>query len=115
MNLLTETLEKMNHHGLTEDDVLYVNVPLEYFSDETGKFVTENHYITFEQFKSIANVTYDSGYGSAEVNVNTIIVFKNGVMHRHEYDGAEWWEYIELPQNVPFDMTTDKVKLWYEL
>lgn len=34
MNLLTETLEIMNHHGLTEDDVLYVNVPLEYFSDE---------------------------------------------------------------------------------
>lgn len=115
MNLLTETLETMNHYGLSEDDVIYVNVPLEYFSDKDGKFVTENHYITFDQFKSIANVTYDSGYGSAEVNVNTIILFKNGVMYRHEYDGSEWWEYIEFPQNVPFDMTTDKVKLWYEL
>ena len=49
--------------------------------------------ITKEQFWELANKRYDSGYGGNEVAMDLKIVGSNFWLERHEYDGAEWWEY----------------------
>lgn len=50
--------------------------------------------ISWQEFAKIADQTYDSGYGSAEVPSDLIVEFEDGTyLYRDEYDGAEGWEY----------------------
>ena len=84
MNLLEETIKKMETKNKKESDVLWVG--------------TEGLKITWENFEEIADVEYDSGFGSAEVAKDLIIVGKNWWLERHEYDGSEWWEYKSIPK-----------------
>lgn len=50
---------------------------------------------TLEQFLKIADkVKYDSGFGAQEINDTLVIKFVDGsTAYRHEYDGAEYWDY----------------------
>ena len=85
MNLLKETLEKLQINGKTELDVKWVG--------------NENYYFTWEEFKIIAkNTEYDSGYGAAEVAMDLIVVGEDFWLERHEYDGSERWEFKENPK-----------------
>lgn len=91
MNLLQETLEILEQHGYTFDDVIAI------YGD---KFQ-----ITKENFTSLADVEYDDGYGGAEVARDLRILGNDFIIHRAEYDGSEWWhfEYISLdkiPQQI---------------
>lgn len=103
MNLLTETLDYMKELGKTPDDVLYVKMTKHTgFWNELNDSYPDEIIVDFDAFKKVANHTYNSGYGSNEVNTSTTILFKdNTVMHRWEYDGAEGWEYITLPRTFP--------------
>ncbi|MEL3959485.1 hypothetical protein NST17_20245 [Caldifermentibacillus hisashii] len=83
-NLLEETLEILEEHGLTENDVEWVGNKSLYFS--------------FDHFKKIADVDYDSGYGSSKVAIDLIVVGKDWWLERHEYDGSEWWEFKSIPK-----------------
>jgi len=47
----------------------------------------------WENFKEVANVEYDSGFGSPQVAEDLIIMGSDFWLERHEYDGSEWWEY----------------------
>lgn len=78
MNLLKETIEDLKDHGLTEKDVLWVG--------------SHNAWITWENFKQIADIEYDSGYGSVEIPLDLMIVGDGWWMERNEYDGSEGWQ-----------------------
>lgn len=82
-NLLYETLEALQAHGKSEDDVFFVeSFPL--FTD-------------WKSFKRNANFYYDNGYGCNEISLNLKIVGDTWWLEREEYDGSEWWTYKEHP------------------
>lgn len=54
--------------------------------------------IPIEEFWKLSDRNYDAGYGHAEVASDLVIVGSDWWLERHEYDGSEWWEYKELPQ-----------------
>lgn len=86
-NLWEETIEVLKDHGKTFDGV---------------RFIQGNDFkITKENFENVAKKTnYDSGYGSADVATDLVVVGKNWWLERGEYDGAEWWDYKESPKQV---------------
>ncbi|MFH6657111.1 hypothetical protein [Streptococcus suis] len=86
-NLWEETIEVLKEHGKTFDGV---------------RFIQGNDFkITKENFEKVAKKTnYDSGYGSANVATDLVVVGKNWWLERGEYDGAEWWNYKESPKQV---------------
>ena len=86
MNLLIETAQMMSAHRKTANDISWIG----------GK----DFYIDTEDFFLFAkNADYDSGYGSAEVATDLVVVFKDGSwLSRGEYDGSEFWRYNHVPQ-----------------
>lgn len=85
-NLLRETIEELNKHNKTLDDVLWIG------SNEFNILVDK------EEFKKRANQYYDDGYGSAQIATDLVVVGKDWWLERHEYDGSEWWEFKQLPK-----------------
>lgn len=83
MNLLKETIDILQNHGKTMDDVLW--------------FGSRNFTISREEFEQKADYDYDKGYGAPEVAQDLLVVGKDFWLERHEYDGSEWWEYKSMP------------------
>ena len=83
MNLLRETIGKLINNKKKEKDVLWVG--------------SKDIYITWDEFKKIADIEYDAGYGSQEVAADLLIVGKDFWLERQEYDGSECWEFKETP------------------
>ena len=81
-NLLKETTETLNHYNKTLDDI-------EWFGNEEIE-------LTGDLEKAI-DFYYDDGYGGQEVLNDLILVGKDFWLERHEYNGAEWWEYKKIP------------------
>jgi hypothetical protein len=89
MNLLTETKTAITTSGHKISDIRFIG------SLKTG------HSCTWKEFEILADVTYDHGFGAAEVAQDLVIVFKDGQkMWRDEYDGSEWWEF-STPSKIP--------------
>lgn len=83
MNLLQETTDALTACGKTWDDVLWI-----------GDY---EYTISIEDFKRLADHTYDNGYGSQEVNPDLKVVGEDWWLERFEYDGAECWVYKAYP------------------
>lgn len=83
MNLLKETKEILKDNKKNIDDIVWVG--------------TNKHFIDKETFIKLANTDYNNGYGSPKVATNLLIVGDNWWLERHEYDGAEWWEFKKIP------------------
>ena len=80
-NLLKQTLEAIRESGHIINDIDFIGSEDGYECD-------------WDTFKKLADQEYDSGFGSANVATDLIIVFRDGQkMWRGEYDGSEWWEY----------------------
>lgn len=86
MNLLKETKDILLKHNHTLKDIVFVCDCL------------TNTRIPIYGFIANANFNYDNGYGLQEINMNLLLVGKDFWLERHEYDGAEWWEYKQLPK-----------------
>jgi len=86
MNLLKETIEALKKHGKTPEDVLWVG-------SKDGEYA-----ISWKEFEEIADVEYDNGYGAAEIAYDLVVVGENWWLERKDYDGKEWWEYMEPPK-----------------
>ena len=82
-NLRKETISFLKEHGKKWSDVVGV--------------CGNDFQITKEQFLELADKRYDSGYGGNEVALDLKVVGKDFWLERNEYDGAEWWEYKEIP------------------
>lgn len=90
MNLYEETIEILEEHGKTLDDVIGI--------------CGADFQITKDDFIKYSNTEYDAGYGSPEVAEDLLIIGADFWLERHEYDGSEWWEFKQLPQykHLPF-------------
>jgi hypothetical protein len=86
-NLLGDILGSLDEAKKTEEDILWVG-------SRDGVYG-----LSWSEFRPIADVTeFDSGYGGAEIAEDLVVVFGDGSwLERHEYDGAEWWEYKSEP------------------
>ena len=85
MNLLHETTNDIRESGHTPADIIFIG------SEDSG------HQCSWDEFKELADVKYDNGYGAQEVASDLIIVFSDGSqMWRREYDGSESWYYSPL-------------------
>ena len=96
INLTEETIERLEEHGKKPEDIRWVGC--------------NSFKIPINEFWKLADEFYDSGYGSTEVAEDLLIVGDNWWLERHEYDGAEWWEYKAIP-NEP-DKTIDVPSLF---
>jgi hypothetical protein len=83
VNLLEETLKKLQENGKSEKDVLFV---------ESFPLVTD-----WDSFKRNANFEYDNGYGCNEISLGLKIVGDTWWLERDEYDGSEWWNFKTHP------------------
>lgn len=94
MNLLYETLDILKEHGKTPAMVEFVSVVAE------GSWWDRQieGWISWGQFEAIANFSYDPGYGGVEIDPLVRVVGVDWWLERHEYDGAEWWEFKTLPR-----------------
>lgn len=87
-NLLEETLRVLENNGKTTADVRWVGDGDEYEC-------------SWVEFAALAGKTiYDNGFGGAEVAQDLKVVGDGWWLERHEYDGAEWWEFKSLPQRI---------------
>lgn len=81
MNLWEETIEVLENRGKSWSDVERVGTP--------------DGYISKELFEKLAKKTdYDDGFGGQEVATDLIIEGRRFRMVRREYDGSEWWEFM---------------------
>lgn len=86
-NLWGETSRVLVTYGKSFDDVKYIQ------GSDFG--------ITKENFEQVAKKSeYYSGFGSAKVAEDLVIVGDDWWLERHEYDGSEWWEYKETPKQI---------------
>lgn len=84
MNLLKETIEKLQENGKNESDVRWVG--------------NQTHYCDWSRFKAIADTEYDNGYGRMEVAYDLIIAGNDWWLERAQYDGSEWWAFKQMPK-----------------
>ena len=86
INLKEETLAKIEMSGHSPEDVLWVGL-------KDGSAIME-----WSEFLKKADRLYDNGYGWEYVNLDLVVVFKDGSwLERQEYDGSEWWRYKATP------------------
>ena len=98
-NLLEETLGVMDEFGLTYEDVTYVG-------SENNQYQ-----MTWDEFESLADMDYDSGYGAPEVATDLEIRFQDGTYFvRAEYDGSEGWDAV-IPRVNPESSTKPITRL----
>lgn len=87
INLKIETLEVLEGHGYTVNDIEWVG--------------SDAYEISQDYFWELADREYDNGYGSEEVCTDLIIGMKDGSwFERGNYDGAEWWKH-KIPVRRP--------------
>lgn len=93
MNFLNETAKAIAESGHSPEDIVFIG------STESG------HSCTWEEFTSLADFNYDSGYGAAYMASDLVVVFSDGAdLHRAEYDGSEWWDFSRpfvAPEKTP--------------
>ena len=83
-NFCTETTDKLAYYGYKVEDISWIGnrsieIPIHEF------------------FDAARHTDYNSGYGSAAMPVDLLIVMKDGsYFERGEYDGSEWWRYIPI-------------------
>lgn len=97
INFLKETIRELEINGRTEADVLWVGRDyIKYSKYLDGERITYKN--TWENFCANADFEYDDGYGGNEIPMDLIVVGKDFWLERHEYDGSEWWEFKEMPE-----------------
>lgn len=90
INLWEETIEVIEDNKRTWDDVSHI--------------LGNNFQISKENYERVAKKTYyDSGFGAPHVAVDLVIYGAGFLMKRGEYDGSEWWEFVEFgcSSNLP--------------
>lgn len=107
MNLLEETVEDIVNSGHSALDIIFIG------SVESG------YSCSWDQFKLIADIDYDCGFGGQEIASDLIIAFSDGhTMWRHEYDGSECWRYSKpfvMPENKKQLLTVNNGGCWVSL
>ena len=92
INLLNETLEIMEAHNKTIEDIEYIYIYKEINWND------KNIIYSSDSIKSLdkLNFKYDNGYGRQEI-FGWITFKDNTWLEREEYDGAENWVFKKKP------------------
>lgn len=70
--------------GLGPEDIVFI-----------GSADNEYSMAGWREFRDLADVEYDDGYGAPEVATDLEIWFQDGTYFvRAEYDGSEWWDAV---------------------
>jgi len=98
MNLLKETLEILKENNKIQADVWWC--------------VLDEAHFSWKDFKKLADIDYDPGYGGNEIRLSLKVVGQDWWLERGEYDGSEWWEFKTLPKKpiahrIPIDLKGD--------
>ena len=88
MNLYDETVEVLSSHDKTIADIEYIGS-------------TRTKINTNKALKFMKKTNYDSGFGCQEIACNLMINGNGFIMIRGEYDGSEWWNYIQTDPSLP--------------
>src|SRR5437868_4190620 len=89
INLLDETLAFLVENGKSGKDVIWVG-------NEDGTLA-----ISWLEFTTCANQIYNnSSHVGVLVAMDLVVVGKDWWLERHDYEGAEWWEFKTLPQRT---------------
>lgn len=87
INLWEETIGTIEDNNRKWDDVTHIS--------------GTNFQISKENYERVAKKTYyNSGFGAPDVAVDLVIYGVGFLMKRGEYDGSEWWEFIEFSCNT---------------
>ena len=86
INLLQETVEILHSHDKTPEAVRWVG-------SKDGKYA-----VTWEEFSRFADCVYDRDYNKQYVARDLVVVGDNWWLERKEYEGAEWWIFLQFPQ-----------------
>ena len=113
MNLLSETLRKMEQYDKTFNDVVQVTwvvIVKREWKDGKSVYNTETRWCSWETFAEAArSIDYDNGYGHQEIGESLEILFNDGSwMQRWEYDGSEGWEYVVPRKRIEGEPVSDK-------
>lgn len=100
-NLYEETLRSIDKSNHTTDNVSWVGTA-------DGEYA-----ISWEEYRQISDITYDSGFGGTNIPRDLVVVFSDkNWLERRQYDGIEWWEYVSIPQQSSspnkFTLTIDE-------
>ena len=88
MNLYDETVETLSLYDKTISDIEYI-----------GSIRTKIN--TNKALELMKKSNYDSGFGGQEIACNLMINGNGFIMIRGEYDGSEWWNYIQTDPSLP--------------
>lgn len=88
MTLLEETVVILDKMQKCITEILFVS-----YQDSDEK----EYFIHWNEFAELAQFSYDTGFGTREINPSLKVVGKDFWLERHEYDGSEWWEFKTLP------------------
>jgi len=94
VNLWCETVQFLIDNGKTTSDIVFV-------TDGCNCRLTNP-----KDLQQLLNLNYDNGYGLAEVNPELKLVGKDFWLERSVYDGAEKWEFKEMPRYVKTNFKT---------
>jgi hypothetical protein len=94
MNLYDETVEKLEAHGKSFNDVVAI--------------CGNSFQISKEEFAWLSRTEYDNDYGAPEVATDLVIIGADWWLERNEYDGSEWWDFKQMPEykKLPFKQIT---------
>ena len=94
VNLLEETIHKMQDYGKNPKNVLWIG-------SKDGKYA-----INWEKFVEIADRLYMPDSEVQLIAKDLVIVGDDWWLERKEYNGGEWWNFVQTPKKKeckPFD------------
>lgn len=115
MNFKKETLDMLEKHNKTINDIEFITITKIDFSNSKGEIVYTSMCIE-NDIKDIFNkfdFEYDNGYGDSEIP-DIKIVGKDWWLERYEYDGSEWWEFKTLPVKPSKLIRMEDMNWWRE-
>ena len=85
IDLIQETKDYMTALGYKKEDIAWIGC--------------KNFTVPIKNFWDCPPQMYDAGYGTQHVAADLIIMFQDNTwLERKEYDGSEWWEHRQAPQ-----------------
>ena len=88
MDLYDETVETLSFYDKTIADIEYIGS-------------TRTKINTNKALELMKKTNYDSGFGGQEIASNLMIKGNGFIMIRGEYDGSEWWDYMQTDPSLP--------------
>lgn len=94
MFICDEIINKLEELSLTTQDIEFISMEVK---ENSKQYVI----LTWQEFESqYPRLSYDNGLGSQKINPTLTIYTKDYIFYCHEYDGAEWFEYVPTKQYI---------------